>query len=487
MSPKCLLISPLRGEEKHPANPLATSQRFLNFGVLSLASYLNRKGISTIVLDEYSLDPKRELLDEIIFWFGAECPLLVGVSSISSYSAERTQHILSKSAKYWPEVPRVIGGQHFVGYWGDQFAKFMPEADILIAGEAEDAMFKILNALQNGVNLQSLEPSKLPTNVFWKSNQIIQHGKLPASTSLPIDELINVDYSLYPGSELLFPSVEFSRGCPFSCVFCANSRENRLGYRRASALNLAQAVLRLMEMRQERPVQFYLQASNFSVTVEESKSITEALLKNGEIAHWRTEIRVDGVQKEALKNLAKAGLQVLDLGLESASPRILKIMHKTANPILYLKQAENVLREATNCGIFTKVNFLIHPGDTIDTVEESWDWLRSHADIISGISSGVTLEYPGTQLSKNMERYELEFGTKRIEHPLSNWGVYFLEPSSSLSYDKAEELSVKIAQSLQTRANFAKSKSFGYIGVKGSADQILSSLPEASHETPYRK
>lgn len=484
--PKCLLISPFRGEEKHPANPLAVSQRFLNFGALSIASFLTQRGWQSLVLDEYSLPPERRLVGELRYRFGNEQPLLVGVSSISSYSADQARNVLRELAALWPDVPRVIGGQHFVGYWGSRFLEHMPEADMLVSGEAEAALLDILIALQRGKKLQSLAPSDLPANVYWKAGQVVHQGTRPASTRLPLDDLLNVDCALYPGSERLFPSIEFSRGCPYACVFCANGLENRLGYRRAASTAVGEAVGRLVEIRDERPVQFYMQASNFSVTKDEAVSLAASFGSTGDIAHWRTEVRVDGVADGAMRSLANAGLRVLDLGLESACPQILKIMRKTTNPKAYLLRAEKVLSEATECGIFTKVNFLIHPGDTPDTVAESWDWLKSHSDVISGVSSGVTLEYPGTPLSAELARYETEFGTKSIPHPLSRWGVNYLQPSSSLGLQEAELLATSIAQSMQTRAEFAKSKSFGYLGADASANAILASLPEASHATPYR-
>jgi hypothetical protein len=192
------------------------------------------------------------------------------------------------------------------------------------------------------------------------------------------------------------------------------------------------------------------------------------------------------VEDGALKLLYSAGLRVLDLGLESASPRILKIMHKATNPNTYLEKAERVLLEATDAGVFTKVNFLIHPGDTSETVEESWDWLKLHSNVISGVSSGVALEYPGTPLSSELAHYESQFGTKRLPHQLSRWGVNYLQPSSALSLPEAESLAIAIAQSMQTRAGFAKSKSFGYLGVDSTPETILAAIPEASHATPYR-
>lgn len=486
MNTQLLLISPLRSEEKHPANPLAISQRFLNFGALSIASHLSRNGWSSLVLDEYTLPAEQDLVTELSNRFRHNPPLMVGASTISAYSANRTQEVLRQLANLWPNVPRLIGGQHFVGYWGNRFEDFIPEADILVTGEAEAAIEDIIAAFEGGSCLQSLEPSELPENVFWRTNQTVRHGTRPASTRLPMDDLNSVDYTLYRGSEGLFPSVEFSRGCPYSCVFCANGPKDRLGYRRASAASIGKAVSRLLETRSERPMQFYMQASNFSATVDEATTLANTLANSSHVANWRTEVRVDGVEDGALQLLSSAGLRVLDLGLESASPRILKIMHKAANPDAYLEKAERVLREATDAGIFTKVNFLIHPGDTAETVKESWDWLKSHSSVISGVSSGVTLEYPGTPLSRELAYYESQFGTKRLPHPLSRWGVNYLQPSNALSLPEAESLAIAIAQSMQTRADFAKSKSFGYLGADSTPEAILAAIPEASHATPYR-
>lgn len=485
MIPQCLLISPLRGEEKHPANPLSVSQRFLNFGALSLASYLTNHSIPTVVVDEYTLADGRGLTEELIGLFGQNRPVIVGVSSISSYSAGRTQSILNLLADLWPDVPRVIGGQHFVGYWGENFAKLMPGANALVAGEAESAMRDIVMVLNDHKSFESVQSADLPSNVFWCSSDGVLRGTKRSMTRLPIDKLVKVDYSVYPGSEYLFPSVEFSRGCPFSCVFCANGRENRLGYRRASAASVGEAIVDLVAIRDERPVQFYMQASNFSVTNEEADALRHSLAGNSDIAHWRTEVRVDGVEPGAIKTLAAAGLRVLDLGLESASSGILKLMHKTTDPVFYLSRAEQVLQEATDYGVFTKVNFLIHPGDTKATVMESWEWLKARSNIISGISSGVAMEYPGTPLARDLSYYETEFGTERLPHPLSEWGVHFLRPSSDLGLHEAEAIAARIAQSLQTREDFARAKSFGYLGTDASPEGILAMLPEASHGTPY--
>lgn len=484
MAPQFLIVSPFRGAEKHPANPIAIEQRFLNFGALSLASFLARLGWETRVYDEYVNVGKQNTIQRLTEDFGNDSPLLIGVSVISAYSADRVQDLLHSLKATWPGVPIAIGGQHFVGYWTNRFKEYMPDADMLVAGEAESAIADILTALKIYKKPNCIPPSVLPSNVFLAAGHEIKQGQAAPSMRLPLDDLVDVDYGLYPGSTSLFPSVEFSRGCPFSCVFCSNSRENRLGYRRVSDAAIRKAIVRLLQTRSERPLQFYMQASNFSVTLKEAESLAAAIPRDE--LQWRTEIRVDGLEDGCLEILASAGLKVLDLGLESASIETLKIMRKTVNPSVYLEHASKVLSDATDNGIFTKVNYLIHPGDTYDTVEESWRWLRSHHRVISGISSGVAMEYPGTPISTHFADYESKYGTTRVDHPLSHWGVYSLNPSRALSLKSAEQLATKISQSMQTRAEFARSKAFGYLGSSIPPERLLESLPEASHETPYR-
>lgn len=222
------------------------------------------------------------------------------------------------------------------------------------------------------------------------------------------------------------------------------------------------------------------------MTPAEAQELESALTADRIHMEWRTEIRVDGLEPEVLSILARAGLRVLDIGLESASASTLTIMNKTKGPQDYLDRASMLLRTARAASLFAKVNFLIHPGDTSETVTESWAWLQDHSEYISGISSGVTIEYPGTPLSINLPRYERLYGTAREPHPLSKWGVFNLRPSTQLSHSEAVKLATRIAQSLQTRTSFVASKSFGYLGSKPTEANVLEQLPEASHDTPYR-
>jgi radical SAM superfamily enzyme YgiQ (UPF0313 family) len=75
---------------------------------------------------------------------------------------------------------------------------------------------------------------------------------------------------------------------------------------------------------------------------------------------WRAETRVDHMAARHVEILAKAGLRVLDLGLESASAKQFEIMEKTRSPDVYLRKASELPQACHDNGVWTKVNVLLY-------------------------------------------------------------------------------------------------------------------------------
>jgi hypothetical protein len=176
VAPQFLIVSPFRGAEKHPANPIAIEQRFLNFGALSLASFLARLGWETRVYDEYVNVGKQNTIQRLTEDFGNDSPLLIGVSVISAYSADRVQDLLHSLKATWPGVPIAIGGQHFVGYWTNRFKEYMPDADMLVAGSCAGANksaagVAVLDSLSVGVGGGLAHASRQQTHGFCADQQ----------------------------------------------------------------------------------------------------------------------------------------------------------------------------------------------------------------------------------------------------------------------------------------------------------------------------
>jgi hypothetical protein len=80
--------------------------------------------------------------------------------------------------------------------------------------------------------------------------------------------------------------------------------------------------------REMRP---YQQSSLFLPNVRWAERMQKEMSRRGRSARWRCETRVDSIRPVTIAHLAAAGLTVIDLGLETASPRQLTAMNKSAN------------------------------------------------------------------------------------------------------------------------------------------------------------
>ena len=89
------LVVPARSSEKHPSNPLAAEQRFLNFGALAVATYCEIRGHTAQVFDEYVLGG-REFRQVLADSFGEQGPNAQGfrvVSRLQMYMMLLQQHM----------------------------------------------------------------------------------------------------------------------------------------------------------------------------------------------------------------------------------------------------------------------------------------------------------------------------------------------------------------------------------------------------------
>ena len=111
---------------------------------------------------------------------------------------------------------------------------------------------------------------------------------------------------------------------------------------------------------------------------------------------WECEIRVNGMTYELLRTMHDAGCYYVDFGVESASPTVLKSMHKG----ITLEQVENVFRWTKELGIYTKVFFTFgHIGETLEDARATVEFMERNAKFIDVAATGIGVRiYPGTEV-----------------------------------------------------------------------------------------
>ncbi len=144
---------------------------------------------------------------------------VVGIS-VSIWNVERSRELAGTLKKHNPDIIIILGGPEvsheptfFLDYW---------EIDYVISGEGEFVLGQLLDALQNGeeVDIESVS-SKSKISARPAKADINELVKYPSPYQLERDDSERKNRIAY---------FETSRGCPYSCLYCLSSLEKGVRY-----------------------------------------------------------------------------------------------------------------------------------------------------------------------------------------------------------------------------------------------------------------
>lgn len=409
---------------------LARRQLYLNYGALSLASILDATGTTTLLVHGEHSEPAdvlRMLLEKSVF--PSKFPLMLSIPSFYALPWAMLFCRLVRSAD--PDVKIIVGGRWVVGPDPDWLRKKMPEADLFIPGLAEPI---IASLLTEAPDMRSL-PSPTPDFVL--------------------------NHPLVSGFERYQPSIEASRGCGMGCAFC-EERDIRLEKLRSPA-QITNALIAVSKQYGGGEIRPYFQSSMFVPSekwgVGLAKSIREADLD----VSWRTESRVDALMPGTIASLAAAGMKVLDLGLETASPTQILNMRKSPNPERYLDRASQLLKACSEHGIAAKVNVLLYAGETSKTLDETRSFLDEHKESIAGVSVGPVVAYgPPRTANILLDEWSKSGAFPVDSNSADETGISAIHLSSDFDAKSAENASLELSRRYMDANAYFNLKSFSY-------------------------
>ena len=369
-----LLINPALASSdwNAPLDKPSPDNIFTRLGLAYLASSLKQRGHSVSLIDLRTIsgwDEYEELIGEIT-------PDFIGISihsvefSIAVDAAKRARKIL-------PEVMLVAGGIHASIFPGECIDAGV--FDYVLQGEGEISFALLVE-----------NPARFP-RVFW--------GETPDLNSVPFpDREIWHDFKERMHSEPFgisrykfpLPMAEMInvRGCPFNCSFCVGPGEkhhytklNKDGkripnIRGRSVSNCIAEIEMLVNKYGIKSVMFH--DDQFIVFPLWVAEFIEELHKRGLVKYglkWITSSRADIIcrNEDLIGRMADAGLELLIIGFESFSPRILKWFNKGISVEQNFKAAE-ICRKY---GIKVWANYILgvptdsgwHKEDDLMTVE----------------------------------------------------------------------------------------------------------------------
>lgn len=373
----------------------------INPGILSIASYLFEKGISVKIID-LSIAKNFEQLEE---YLKINSPRIIGVSSTCCYDYLESLKCLEISKRLSPESFLLVGGQHG-GTLGRTIFEDFSYLDLLSIYEGERVTEQIVEILNGNGSFYDLK------GVIYNDKS---NGKIYENYEMP--ELVDLNdmppphFELYPNYSYFTPFVEESRGCPKKCKYCVNSLYKDRPYRYKSAEKFIRDLDHTISFFGTKPFYAVLSA-NFGVNPKNTERLLDELRKRN--IFWSTELCVENPWETYIDKLYDAGLRLMGTGIESASEEILLRMNKTKNPVAYLERASQLIIKASNLGLNPTLNIMCYIGENQSTIKDTLKFLLKLQKYIHRADAFSVFEFPGTELSRNLELYQKEYGCSRV-------------------------------------------------------------------------
>ncbi|MFH1726818.1 MAG: radical SAM protein [Pseudomonadota bacterium] len=245
----------------------------------------------------------------------------------------------------------ILGGPTAIAI-GDLILKDCPYIDLAIRSECES----ILPILFHKILLSKAKKityDKVPGISYRKNNEVLSTKKgalIKNLDSLPSPYLLK----LVPVKELIHNNMIFgislSRGCVYKCDFCNYSTIYNHTVRFYSIDRIIKElkyVQRICKKENRAALVFFIE-DNFCLNLNRAKEILKTIIKKNlnQYLYYYAHTRPENLSYEILDLFKKANFKSVNIGLESASIKVLKQINKTLsknNKYDFSKEKEYVL------------------------------------------------------------------------------------------------------------------------------------------------
>ncbi len=360
-------------------------------GILHIAGELKRRGIDVEVLDA---DIEGLTLREMVLRILAAEPDLVGFSIMTPQlmSASQASALLKKAR---PSLPIVLGGAHICSTFQDTFS-FADCFDFMVYGEGELTMVEVVSKMEKGSLPDCLDGID---GVIYRNKDGLIIKNPPRQFITELDSLPSVDYDMVDITKYKIPtmvgqfaiSMVITRGCPFRCIFCDAPKTMGKRIRFRSVEKVLEEIRFNYEKYSAR--NFVFKDSTFTANHKWVFRFCEAVIRSGIKINWRCNARVDTVNDELLSIMKRAGCFIINFGVESGHPKILRNLKKEVD-IEKIYEAHKLTRKH---GIRTYSTFLVgSPGETKETMLATIKIAKKIRPSLAMFF--VAVAYPGTEM-----------------------------------------------------------------------------------------
>ncbi len=380
-------------------NPSSTLSPFLPktakipYGIAYIAAVLEKEGYNVSIWDRNvdQMDIKTVLK--------REQPDIIGFSVMTGHCILDAIEISQEAKAIYPDVSIVWGGYH---------PTLLPEQtlaeeyiDYVAYGEGEYTMLELVDSMRNNSPIEDVD------GVYFKKG-----GKTvktqPRSPIKDLDQLPFPAWHLFEIKKYIrhgtFNEREInlntSRGCPFNCSFCCEPAFHKRRWRANSSRRVIEMVKHLKSEYGCNHIAF--RDSLFTANLRRLEEICDALITEGLKMGWHCPARIMNWDKVLLKKMKQAGCTYLEFGVETGSPRLLKLLNKRITFDLVYQ----TFKKCNEIGITPRINLIIGlPTEKRKDLDMTLALLDRLNPSVAGIS--IFMPYPACELHDFVVRQDM--------------------------------------------------------------------------------
>jgi len=366
-------------------------------GIYGLTSYLDAKGYDTYVC-ECRPDQAMDYLKR--FHFNE----IRGIGFSVDFENKHVVKKVSAAITDMHGIPVLIGGPEAISL--DEAYLRQSKARAIIRGEGELAMAAVLNALTEQQSLDDI------LGIFYinEKNECIDRGEGPVVENLDELPFPSYDKSITPidFTELYIMS---SRGCPYHCVFCHEGALKRPMRQRSVENVIAEMKHFLLKYPK---LNYFSFCDDTLVTnpkwlddfCREARALQE--IRPFQF-YCEADVASLSRRPEVLKNMVEAGLNRLQIGIETVDKDMLKIYRKNISP----EMVETVVKAAYDAGVQHVFGALLvgGPFENREHIEKNKAFAAKLLRLGPGvmeIAPSIVMPYPMTDIGRHPEKYGLK-------------------------------------------------------------------------------
>lgn len=273
--------------------------------------------------------------------------------------------------------------------------------DFVCTGEGENTVVPFFSELLRN---DSSDLSAIPGLCYRRGSDIVKNTQdIPLCNldELPhwSDQLIDWDpkeeEDIHSKSYLM--PIDAGRGCPYSCTFCSTSNFWRRTYRLKSAQRIVDDIL--YYRNKYGITSFMFSHDAFTSNKKLVSEVCDKIIDENIDITWSCSTRIDCLTEELVLKMVQAGLKGINVGVETGSPRMQKVINKRLN-LDYAKKMILFLQEKKlSVGLYFMYGF---PEETEEDLNQTLELVLDFLDM--GINR-ATMSFchfsPATQMTND--------------------------------------------------------------------------------------